>query len=97
MKYKRKPAIVDAFRFDTDSEIMAPRWFQKAVERDRIFIDRCINDGAVHIYGCTIHTKSGRAKAKVGDYIVREPSGEIRSYKAKEFKEIYERMQNDGG
>lgn len=92
MKYQRKPAVVEAFRFDTDSEVMAPEWFLKAVQKERIFIDRCIIDGAVRIYGCTIHTKSGRARAKVGDYIIWEPSGEIRPCKAKEFREEYERM-----
>lgn len=96
MKYKRKPAVVDAFRFDADSEIMAPGWFRKEMDKERIFIDRCITDGTVRVYGCTIHTKCGRVMAKVGDYIVREPSGEIKPYKAKEFQKVFERMQNDG-
>lgn len=50
MKYKRKPAVVEAFRFDADAEITAPKWFMKEVEKEKIFIDRSILDGAVHIY-----------------------------------------------
>lgn len=97
MKFKRKPAIVEAFCFDKDSEITAPGWFQKEVEKEKIFIDRCITDGAVRVYGCTIHTKFGRVKAKVGDHIILEPSGAVRPCKAKEFKETYERVRNNGG
>lgn len=96
MKYKRKPAIVEAFRFDADAEITAPKWFMKEVEKEKIFIDRSILDGAVHIYGCTVYAKSGKMKAKVGDYIIRDPSGAVRICKAKEFREEYERMQGDG-
>lgn len=96
MKYKRKPAVVEAFRFDEDAEITAPAWFTKEVEKEKIFIDRSILDGAVHIYGCTVYTKSGKMKAKVGDYIIRDSSGSIRICKAKEFREEYERMQGDG-
>ena len=92
MQYKRKPCVVEAFMLDKDVDINAPAWFFKEVEKERIYIDRCINDGAVHVYGCTIHTKCGKIKAKVGDYIVLEKSGEIRICKAKEFNEQYERM-----
>lgn len=92
MKYKRKPAVVDAFRFDADVEMFAPGWFQKEIQKERIFIDRCITDGAVKVYGCTIYEKHGRTKAKIGDYIIREPSGEIRTCKAKDFTEEYERV-----
>ena len=93
MKYKRKPAVVEAFRFDADAEMTAPEWFMKEVLEERVFIDRCIANGTVRVYGCTAYTKSGKMKAKIGDYIIREPSGEIRSCKAKEFKEQYERMR----
>ena len=48
------------------------------------------------IYGCTVYAKSGKMKAKVGDYIIRDPSGAVRICKAKEFREEYERMQGDG-
>lgn len=96
MRYKRKPAIVDAFLFTVDVDMVAPKWFQDDVQKDLIFIDRAITDGAVKVYGCTLYTPHGRIKAKIGDYIVREPTGEITICDAKRFKEMYERMRNDG-
>lgn len=92
MKYKRKSVAVEAFQFDADVDITAPEWFMEEVEKEKIFIDRSILDGAVHIYGCTVYAKSGKMKARVGDYIIRDPSGAIRICKAKEFREEYERM-----
>ncbi|MDO4305730.1 MAG: hypothetical protein Q4C77_02770 [Eubacteriales bacterium] len=92
MKYQRKPAVVEAFRFGADSEVTAPEWFLKEVQKENVFIDRCITDGAARVYGCTIHSKYGKARAKVGDYIIREPSGEIRLSKAEDFSKEYERI-----
>ena len=91
MKYKRKSAIVDAFRFDQDVEITAPEWFMKEVENRKIFIDRCIQDGAVHVYGCTVYEKTGRMRAKIGDYIIQDPSGTIGICEQEKFREEYER------
>lgn len=57
-----------------------------------IYFNRCITDGAIFIYGCTINTDCGKLRAKIGDYIVKESSGEIRPYKTKDFARIFERM-----
>ena len=91
MKYKRKVPTVEAFRLDRDAEINAPGWFAKAVKKEMIYFNGCITDGAIFIYGCTINTDCGKLRAKVGDYIVRENSGEIRPYKTKEFERVFER------
>lgn len=96
MKYKRKVPTVEAFQLNRDAEINAPGWFARAVKKEMIYFDRCITDGAIFIYGCTINTGCGKLKAKVGDYIVKESSGEIRSYKSKDFARIFERMQEHG-
>ena len=93
MRYRRKPAIVEAFKLDTNVDIVSPDWFQREIEKNRIYIDRCIVDGAVRIYGCSIYTKGMRAKARIGDYIIKEPSGEIKVCKPKEFFDDYERMK----
>ena len=94
MKYKRKPAVVEAFRFDADAEITAPEWFMKEVEKEKIFIDRSILDGAAHIYGCTVYAKSGKMKAKVGDYIIRDP---IRSRKDMQGERVQRGIRKDAG
>lgn len=96
MKYQRKPAVVEAFRFSADVEVVAPDWFMKEIQKEKVIIDRSLVDGAVRVYGCTLHTRYGRARAIVGDYIIREPSGEIRPCKESHFKREYERMQDNG-
>lgn len=91
MKYRRKPSVVEAFRFTADAEIDSPEWFAKAVQDDSVFIDRCITDGTMRVYGCTVYSRTGKLKAKVGDWIVSEVSGEIRPLKEKQFEREYER------
>lgn len=97
MKYKRKVPTVEAFQLNRDAEINAPGWFARDVKKEMIYkemiyFDRCITDGAIFIYGCTINTGCGKLRAKIGDYIVKESSGEIRPYKSKDFARIFERM-----
>lgn len=92
MKYKRKVPTVEVFQLNRDAEINAPEWFARVVKKEMIYFDRCITDGAVFIYGCTINTEYGKLRAKIGDYIVKESSGEIRPYKSKDFARIFERI-----
>lgn len=92
MKYKRKVPTVEAFQLNRDAEINAPGWFARDVKKEMIYFDRCITDGAIFIYGCTINTGCGKLRAKIGDYIVKESSGEIRPYKSNDFARIFERM-----
>lgn len=93
MRYIRKPETVDVFQFGADAEVSAPDWFMKELEKERIFIDRAITDGAVRIYGCTITTVYGKQKAKNGDYIVRAADGSIFPVKKNKFKSQYERAE----
>ena len=93
MKYRAKPLVVDAFRFDADSEVNAPAWFCDMVNDETIYIDRIIEDGAVRVYGCTISTPAGRIRAKTGDYIVLEDGGSIRCLKPALFRQQYEKVR----
>lgn len=96
MKYQRKAVVVDAFRFGPDAEMIAPKWFIKAVRNEVISIDRSIKDGSVHVYGCTIETCYGKMHIKNGDYIIRDRNGGIMLCKGREFQRQYERMKHDG-
>ena len=91
MKYRKKPVIVEAFRFTDDVEMIVPEWFTQAVIDEKILIDRSLVDGHMHIYGCTINTKGGRMHAKIGDYIIRERNGNLHSCRADAFKKTYEK------
>lgn len=65
MRYIRKPETVDAFQFGADAEVSAPSWFMKELEKEQIFINRVITDGATKVYGCTITTAYGKQRAKM--------------------------------
>lgn len=90
MVYRKKPVLVDAFQFTNDVEMIAPDWFTQAIIDEKIFIDRSLVDGHIHIYGCTIDTLEGRMKAKLGDYIIRGVNGELYPCKADIFLKTYE-------
>lgn len=77
MKYRQKPVEVDAFQFTKDSEVYAPEWFSDAVKREDIFIDRSIVDGTANVYGCSIKKAGGWNRARIGDFIIQEPTGDI--------------------
>lgn len=93
MKYRKKPIEVDAYRLTDDPDRDSPEWFTAAVREERIWIDRCLTDGHVHVYGCTIETDGGRMKARLGDYIIHEEGGAIYSCRPGVFKEVYEAVK----
>lgn len=90
MVYRKKPVLVDAFQFTNNVEMIAPDWFTQAVIDEKIFIDRSLVDGHIHVYGCTIDTPEGRMRAKLGDYIIRGVNGELYPCKPDIFLKTYE-------
>lgn len=90
MKLRRKSIVVDAFRLTRDVEVISPSWFVDAVIREKIFFDRSIVDGAAVVYGCTVETGTGKLNAKIGDYVIRGPDGELSVCKHKDLKTNYE-------
>lgn len=93
MECRRKPNIVEVFRMIRQAEVLGPTWFLLAITKGTIDIDRCIQDGAVHVYGCTVSTPVGRQKAKIGDYVIRGPDGRLSVCKAVDFEKEYELMK----
>lgn len=90
MQYRKKPVLVDAFKFTNDAEMIAPEWFTQAVVDGTVDFDRSLVDGHVHVYGCTINTLEGRMHAKIGDYIIRGVKGELYPCKPDIFMQTYE-------
>lgn len=93
MKYIRKPEQIEAFVFTTDAEVLAPKWFGEAVDQEKIFIDKSLIDGTIHIYGCSIKSNTGWLRAKLGDYIIRDSHGKIYPCKKAEFGAQYEKIR----
>jgi len=96
MRYTRNPETVEAFKFTEESEITAPDWFADAVKKEKIFIDRSLTDGAVHIYGCSIAQGKNWIKARNGDYIVKDSDGNIFPCKADKFQRHYTKEEVTG-
>ena len=90
MNYRSNSFVVDAFEFTSRyDDRMAPFWFAKAVNDEKIFIDSRIDDGANHIYGFTLYSKRGRVKGRCGDIVLRAPSGDIGIMSKNVFNELF--------
>lgn len=51
MWFKKKPVAVEVFIFNKEAEVMAPKWFLKAIQNEKIFIDRRLEDERSVVYG----------------------------------------------
>jgi hypothetical protein len=75
MKYRKKPVVIDAFRFAVDP---APAWWTKAVDTGGVFVHKiAILNEPERVTGVTIHTLQGHFRAAPGDWIVQGVKGEI--------------------
>lgn len=90
MKYRKKPVEIEAFRLTDDAEMVAPAWFTQAVADEKVWIDRSLVDGHIHVYGCTIDTPEGRMHARLGDYIIQGVNGELYPCKPDIFCKTYD-------
>lgn len=80
MKYKKKPVVIEAFRFMIDE--FAPDWFMDALTVNKIISHP---DGT-----CDIHTLEGWHHASYGDYIIQGVKGEIYPCKPDIFAMTYD-------
>lgn len=81
MQFRKKPVVVEAFRYWIDPR---PDWFCDKVTTNEI-ITR-----ATH---CDIHTLEGVMRGEVGDYIIRGVKGEIYPRKPDIFETTYEPVE----
>ena len=90
MRYRKKPVEIEAFRLTDDPDRIAPEWFTRAVEDGKVYIDRSLLDGHMHVYGCTIETLEGRMQSRLGDYIIQGLRGELYPCKPDIFMKTYD-------
>lgn len=90
-KYRKKPVIVEAFRFKRQYEADLPVWAKKA-----------LLDGSIKVFpryaGCVIdwaeiETLEGTHRAEIGDYIIQGVKGEIYPCKPDIFEMTYEPVE----
>lgn len=85
MKYRKKPVIVEAFRWGYDQE---PDWYKEAVNKGSVFEQKHYE----HPY-CVIKTLEGNHGCSYGDYIIKGVKGELYPCKPDIFEMTYERVE----
>ena len=84
MIYRKKPVVVEAFKFGID---YIPDWFMDKVTTNEIILhDSSIAD----ICNVDINTLEGVMHASYGDYIIKGVNGEIYPCKPDIFEKTYE-------
>jgi hypothetical protein len=86
-KYRKKPVVIDAFRFGYD---FSPDWWIDANKKRVATI--CKDDDSSLMFA-RINTLEGWHRANLGDYIIRGVKGELYPCKADIFEMTYEEVQ----
>ena len=88
--YRKKPILVEAFRFGFDQQ---PNWFRGCVGASSIVIRPNWNGPGQEI--ADIRTLEGWMRANRGDWIVKGVRDELYPVKADIFTETYEEMKEE--
>lgn len=88
MKYRKKPVVIDAFRWTADrDQTEDPEWIVEALRNGDAFFETPVGESVV----LKIRTLEGIMTAQPGDYIIRGVKGEIYPCKPDIFEATYER------
>lgn len=80
MKYRKKPVVIEAFRFGFD---VIPEWFLDKLTADQL--------STYHdLQSCEIVTLEGTMRADRGDFIIQGVKGELYPIKPDIFEATYE-------
>lgn len=94
MKYRKKPVVVEAIRFDGFNYLEIKHFIN-----DQEICEVEINDiaweagKAPPIADIHINTLEGKMKANVGDYIIKGVNGEFYPCKTDIFEKTYEKVE----
>lgn len=94
MKYRKKPIIVEAFKYDgdlisSDGKYYVPQWAAEAFETGVLHYP--IPESPMHP-PCELYVKTleGDMHVSVGDYVIRGVNGELYPCKPDVFEKTYE-------
>lgn len=94
-KYRKKPVVIDAFRFGIDPK---PDWFLEAILNG---VAKCHTSGEcsgrykdIELW-CTIETLEGTHQVNWSDYIIKGIKGELYPCKPDIFEATYEKVTNE--
>lgn len=91
MKFRTKPAEVEAFQYDgdfmgSDGRYYVPRWAVDAFERGVLYFDE-INGIPAELF---IETPGGAAHVALDDYVVQDSEGNLYPCKAELFEKLFD-------
>lgn len=87
-KYRKKPVVIEAFRFYIDS---MPDWFMDEVTKNKIVLHKCkLGRFEIKEAYCEIETLEGVMRGNGGDYIIKGVDGEIYPCKPYIFEKTYD-------
>jgi len=90
MKYRKKPVVVEAFKFYVDP---MPDWFMDKVSSNDVILRNCdYRRFDIDMAYCEIETLEGIMIGNGGDYIIQGVEGEIYPCKPDIFEKTYEKV-----
>lgn len=96
MKYRKKPVVIEAFRYDGDfidrsGNYYIPGWAIEAHQDGSLYFAEDHQNGLP--YELFVKTLEGTMAVSVGDYIIRGVKGEIYPCKPDIFKATYDTVE----
>ena len=83
-KFRKKPVVIEAFRYWIDPR---PDWFMDKVSANEII---------THDTHCDVRTPEGVMRGERGDWIIKGVKGEVYPCKNDIFEATYERVEGEG-
>ena len=91
MKYRKKPVVIEAIKWDGRMETLAKIGKLNTLKRDITIEDDFIEEDQKSIM---IDTLEGVHEVKIGDWIIQGVSGELYPCKPDIFKMTYEKVED---
>ena len=90
MKFRKKPIVIEAFKFYVDD---MPNWFMNAVTENEVELHCCdYKKYSIDEAHCRIKTPEGDMTGNGGDYIIQGVNKEIYPCKEDIFLKTYEKV-----
>jgi len=85
MKYRKKPVIIEAIKWDGNETTYDQ--IVKELDPEKIYLDVLYRDGKIHI-----NTLEGEVVGDMGDFIIKGVKGELYPCKPDIFEMTYEKL-----
>lgn len=91
MKYRKKPIVIEAFKFYIDP---MPDWFMDKVSSNEVILRNCdYNKYSSDEAFCRINTLKGIMEGRGGDYIIKGINDELYPCKPDIFEKMYNKVE----